>query len=138
MISKFMRLAFNPAFERAAVSIPRACAARAVDCLFGYDSTSAAVTRLKQGYFSVGFWAVLIFMTTAISGCTNSIVEMGAERAIEEKKVEFLEDGGIHAFLCGTGIPFSIKARRRMHGDSRRWPIHLGRCRARVLGKYRG
>lgn len=47
----------------------------------------------------------------AVSGCTNSIVEMRTERAIEEKKVEFLEDGGLHVFLCGTGIPFSVKGR---------------------------
>ncbi len=65
----------------------------------------------RPGYFSLRFRAVLIFMMAAVSGCTNSIIEMGAERAIKEKRVEFLEDGGLHAFLCGTGIPFSVKGR---------------------------
>lgn len=55
----------------------------------------------------IAFGAIIAFAGLR----TNALVEGAARRAAEESHLDFLNDGKIHAFLCGTGVPTSPKGR---------------------------
>ncbi|MBN1534170.1 MAG: MBL fold metallo-hydrolase [Spirochaetes bacterium] len=47
----------------------------------------------------------------ALMGCTDTIVERAVNRAVEGAGSRYLNDGGLHLFLCGTGTPLATRGR---------------------------
>ena len=60
-----------------------------------------------------GSWIrmLAVFVAMVGSGCTDSLVDTSARRVVATRHVDFLNDDGIHAFLCGTGIPMAVRGR---------------------------
>ncbi len=61
--------------------------------------------------FSALFRAAAVLLVLMAGGCTGTLVERAADRAVEETHTELFGDGRMHAFLCGTGIPLSVRGR---------------------------
>lgn len=108
-----------------------------------HTGCSAGSRRSSAGRRCVAIRLGLLLLTTGV-GCDaleSRLLERGASQAMVADRTEWLDDGAMHVFLCGTGSPLPSRTRggpcTAVLAGGRFIVIDVGRSSGTVFGLHR-